>query len=258
VGKKKVPNKQKPGPTFKLAPKICSRLASTFRFFVIRMQRSVSLGAGLNKSPTLPSSGVTASASFQSHLSTVNAAHRKLRTVPPPIDDLEKQGLSAQHDFAFVPADSSPYRSQMVELKTRLKWTILLFASFSALFLPISILQTFEYVSCGLICTIRKSNHGLLCILITALFGLHRGSKDAILYQLDLTGNSLFLSKITSLGSDPSMIHPFAIRGSSKPEELTACLWSRFDQAEPVLSWARKWPGMFEPLHGFVDSDYII
>lgn len=121
------------------------------------MQRSISAGSALNKSPTLPS-GTTASASFQSHLSTANSAHR-LRTLPGPPSDLEKQ-LDTHEGAVHNPSatTSSPNRLKVVEINSRIKWTFVLYACFSAIFLPVSVLQTFGYLSCGLVCAIRGSD----------------------------------------------------------------------------------------------------
>jgi hypothetical protein len=71
----------------------------------------------------------------------------------------------------------------------------------------------------------------------------HHGSETEANYISEVTRDRRFLSKVTSVGSDPLLMHPFALRGTFFPSDITACLWSRFDQADSVLSWAKGWPG---------------
>lgn len=135
-----------------------SRVDVLFLSSVLIMQRSTSTGSAMNRSPKLPSSGTTASASFQSHLSTVNSAHR-LRSHPGPLYDLEKQedGYGEADIDSFPPPISSLHRSKVVKIKSRIKWTLALYACFSVIFLPVSVVQTFGYLSCGLICAVKAS-----------------------------------------------------------------------------------------------------
>jgi hypothetical protein len=124
------------------------------------MLRSVSVSGSLHKTPSSPVSGVTASASFQSHFSTVNSAHR-FRVLPGPFKDLEKQDPLEEEEHGLILSTALDHSINLVGLKSRFRLAMLAFTCFSALFFPLSMLQTFKYLPCGFVCTLRNSTTSL-------------------------------------------------------------------------------------------------